>query len=146
MKLKYLGIGILAGMVVFLAFGIPTAVIPTGIFTRMVPPGILDYMFLVVTSAMLGAYVSLYIYGRRTCSKDYAAAGGAVPAFLAVSCPACSVILVSLFGMSAVTMYIEPLRPVLGIIGIGILAVALYLKARSISSGACSGRKFKERK
>ncbi len=146
MKLKYLGIGILAGMAIFLAFGIPTAVIPTGLFTRMVPAGILDYIFLIVTSAMLGAYVSLYLYGRRTCSKDYAAAGGAVPAFLAVSCPACSVILVSLFGMSAVMIYFEPLRPVLGIIGTVILAAALYLKAKSISYRVCSGRKFKEGK
>lgn len=135
-ELKYIFIGTLFSILIFLIFGVVMALIPNNIFKRMFPPTIIDYTFLIMTSAMLGTYLSLYFYGKQKAygKEDYAAAGGALPSILAFSCPLCNALLVSLLGTSAILAFIEPFRPVFGIFGIGILGIAMYLKIKSIKS------------
>lgn len=135
-KLRYIFIGILTSVIIFLIFGIVMALIPNNFFVRMFPPTIIDYIFLFSTSVMLGAYFSLYFYGKQEVygKEDYAAAGGALPSILAFSCPLCNALLVSLLGAATILAFIEPLRPVFGIFGIGILGFALYLKVKNLKS------------
>lgn len=135
-ELKYIFIGVSTATLIFLMFGIVTALIPNNLFGRMFPPTIIDYIFLITTSAMLGAYFSLYFYGRQNTyrKEDYAAMGGSLPSIFAFSCPLCNVLLVSLLGATTILVFFEPLRPVFGIFGVGILGLALYLKVQSIKS------------
>lgn len=129
-------IAFLTSLVTFLIFGSITSLVPNPFFTRMFPPTFLDFTFLTLTSLMLGTYVSLHFYHKekvRSLGKcDYAAVGGTVSSFLAFSCPVCNLLLVSLFGATALLTYFQPLQPVLGFLGIIILGLAIFFKVRSI--------------
>jgi len=142
MNYRYIFIGILAFIVSLVAFGIPTAIIPNQIYKRMIPATYLDWVFLVIISAMLGTYIGLYFYGKKTKqndSKEDAMAGGsAITSFFALSCPVCISFLVAIFGTTALLMYYEPFRPVLGFMTLGVLSTALYLKINSIKEGCKS--------
>ncbi len=129
---KSVMIGILSGLATFLIFGIPTALIPTGIYIRMIEATLLDYYFFLLSSVLIGVYVGLWHHNKYNSrqSGNISVLGGGVSSFLAVSCPICNVILVSLIGVSSVMVFIEPLRPVIGIIGIALLGIAVYYKYR----------------
>jgi len=128
--LKYICIGLFVSIVVFLLYGIPTDLIPNKYFIRMVSVKLTDYIFLSFTSIMLGTYIALSYYDKKTNKKcDYTAYGGAVAGIFAVGCPICNVALISLFSATAILTYFEPYRPILGFLTIGILGTALYFKA-----------------
>jgi uncharacterized membrane protein len=130
-KIKYWIIGILASIVLFLLFGIPTNLIPNPWFNRMVEKTTLDYFFLVAASALLGSYIGVHFYKKnvsKTC--DVATYSGGIGSFLAFSCPICNKILILLFGATALLTYFEPYRPYLGAISISLLNAALYSKLK----------------
>jgi hypothetical protein len=54
--------------------------------------------------------------------------GGALPAFLGFSCPICNALLVAVFGASALMYYFEPVRHIVGIIGVTALSLVIYIK------------------
>lgn len=138
-NMKYVLIGVVLSFVIFLILGIFTALVPSNLFIRMISVTTIDYIFLILTSIMLGSYFALHFYSKDIHKKinskeDYVATGGAIPSIFAFSCPICNIILVLLFGATVVLTYFDPLRPVLGAIGIGILGLALYLKIKNIRS------------
>jgi len=121
--LKHIGIWLFVSVLAIFLFGIPTALIPTGFYKRMLPPSWLDYLFLVSVSLLVGANVSLYFYkkhGKKTCA---AAGAGSIFGFFSMSCPTCVGWLVALFGSAALLAYFEPVRPILGAISVLVLAV-----------------------
>ncbi len=129
-EIRSITIGFFSGLGILLVFGIPTALIPIGVYTRMIQVTLLDYFFLLASSALIGVYAGLWNHSRRRGKQtgNAAAMGGGVSSFLAVSCPVCNVLLVSLIGVSSVMVFVEPLRPVLGIAGIVLLGTAVYYK------------------
>ena len=129
---KYVFIGIIASIVIFLIYGIPTDLIPNKYFIRMIPIELTDYIFLSFTSIMLGTYIALSYYDKKAKKCDYTAYGGAVVGIFAVGCPICNVALISLFSATTILTYFEPYRPILGYLTIGILGSALYFKASQI--------------
>lgn len=134
---------IIVSTFLFTAFGTITAVIPNNFFSRMTPTGILDYGFLVLTSALLGTYIVLHFFYRKKHSisqrNRYTAFIGAVPSIFSFSCPVCNILLVYLFGVTGVLLYFEPLRPLFGFLGIGILTLTLCFKIQDIRGcSACS--------
>lgn len=133
-KSKPVLIGLAVAVLFFLSIGIPTAMIPTGLFARMLEVTLLDYLFLVLVSGLIGSYVGLHLYRKRVNvnKQDYAATGGGIVGILAVSCPICNVFLVSLLGASFIMLYIEPSRPILGLIAVAVLGSLVYLKARNL--------------
>ena len=133
-KLKYVGIALLAFAGFVLLFGIPTALIPTPWFTRMVSARSADYVFLLLNSALIGAYIGVHTYEKHERSKkgDAMATTGGIANILAVGCPICNKVLVALLGASAVMVYVEPIRVWLGIFSAGFVGVALWFKIRSV--------------
>lgn len=133
-KSKYVLLGLVVGIMVFLIFGTVTALIPNSYFTRMILSKPLDYAFLTLTSILLGAYAGLHFYGKKISSKkeDVVLAGGTISGIFSFSCPICNTILVSLFGVTFVSAYFEPLRPALGVLGIGVLLAVVYMKLQSL--------------
>ncbi len=132
-KLKAAGIALLSFVGLVLLFGVPTALIQTPWFSRMTPPRSLDYVFLLVNSALLAAYIGLYYYEKHTSSKrsDSFATGGSLFNILAVGCPICNKLLVALLGFSAVLTYIEPARAWFGLLSTALVSVALVAKAKT---------------
>ena len=123
---------------IVLLFGIPTALIQTPFipYVRMIPVTMVDYLFLLTNSILLGAYITLHFSLKQGSGKcNYAAVGGGTTSFLAVSCPICNVILVSLFGATALLTYFEPFRAELGFMAVVILVIAIIFKVKSSNTG-----------
>lgn len=134
--LKYVGFGLLAFVGFVLLFGIPTALIPTPWFSRMIPARTLDYVFLLLNSGLIGAYIGVHAYEKHERSKrgDVLATTASLTNILAVGCPICNKILVALIGASAIMTYIEPARVWFGIVSAGLVGVALFLKIKNLRS------------
>ncbi len=136
-KLKTLSIilGSVSALVIFAAFGIITVLLPNGIFIRMSPVYFYDYIFLVLTALLSGAYIGLWYYTKKTQTKcNYAATGGAVGGFLSFGCAICNKILILLLGVTGVVTYFMPLQPVLGIISLILLSYAVYMQSKFLIS------------
>lgn len=141
---KPLMMGMLTGVATFLILGVPTALLPTGIFTRMIAPSLLDYVFLVLISAMLGAFIGFYVRRKRNGGReDTAAAGGTLIGALAIICPICNALLVSVFGAAFLLAWFDPARMFLGIISVLVLAGALYIKVKGNDCVNCNDRSKK---
>lgn len=118
---------LLYSLALFLLLGIPTALLPNPIipYIRMTPATPLDYLFLLTTSLLAGAY--LVLPAKTSCPNKTALGGGAL-GFLAFSCPICNHILVLALGMSLMSAVVDPLRPLLWLLSIAILSYAIEKK------------------
>ncbi|HLD41979.1 MAG TPA: hypothetical protein VJB06_03005 [archaeon] len=131
-------IGTFFAIVVFLIFGILTAVIPNPIFIRQIPVNIFDFVFLFSTSVLIGAYISLSIPDKKLEGQTtYGIFAGTLGGILAFGCPICNALLVSLFGASALLTYFDPLRPILGTVSVIILSLMVYWKSRLRNCKIC---------
>ncbi|MBI2232614.1 MAG: hypothetical protein HYU56_01735 [Candidatus Aenigmarchaeota archaeon] len=126
-------IGSLAALAIFSAFGIITALVPNELFIRMTPVYFYDYIFLILTSVLSGAYIGLWYYAKKTrTSCNYAATGGAVGGFFSFGCAICNKLLILLLGLSGVAAYFMPIQPVLGAISIALLTYAVYMQSKAV--------------
>lgn len=129
--------------VLALAFGIPTALIPTPYYTRMTPVTFIDYFYLVAISSLLAFYLSLFVFSKlkskiRDRSKVLGWSGG-ILGFLSFACPVCNVLLVSLFGSALLLTYFEPIRAYVGVMAIVLLLLAIMVKRRKDTCENCCG-------
>ncbi len=118
----------------FIVLGIVTVLIPNKFFVRMAQINYLDYIFLVLTSILLGTYVSFYRYQKKHSNKTCTAAayGGGIFGFLGFGCVVCNKLLVLLLGVAGALTYVEPYRPFIGSVGIGLMSYAVYNKGKHI--------------
>lgn len=125
----------LGGMVVaLLAMGIPTDVVPNPWFTRMTSVRTLDVVFLVLTSLLLGPLIATYLSSTLAKSIKTSAKAGLLSGplgWFAIGCPICNKIIVALLGVSGALNYFEPIQPLLGLLGVGLAAAALYVRLSS---------------
>ncbi|APW98401.1 hypothetical protein CHINAEXTREME_11675 [Halobiforma lacisalsi AJ5] len=144
--------GTATGVGVFLLFGLVTGLIPNPLYVRMVPRTPTDYLFLTLTALLAGIYIAQRVATEvvstelegddgsetgDTSGEDRLAFGGLVGGFLAVGCPICNVVLLTLFSSSALMTYFDPLRPLLGAVSVALLAGLIYLRhSRSCSTCA----------
>ena len=56
--------------------------------------------------------------------------GAGLASTFAVGCPVCNKIVVALVGVSGALRYFEPLQPVMGAVGVVLLAVMLVVRLR----------------
>ncbi len=127
-NIKFFLIGVTSAIIIFLILGIPTRVIPNNFYTRMIPSTKLDLFFLITISLMLGIYIGLFFYlkDKKKKQKNAAAYTGAAGSFLAIACPVCIQLLVLIFGATALMTYLQPSRPYIGFLSIGLIGFGLY--------------------
>ncbi len=136
---RAIGWGIAAGSGVFALFGLVTGLIPNPLYVRMVPRTPVDYLFLTLTALLASVYTAQRVAtdvpqsglegeDGDTSSEDRWAVGGLVGGFLAVGCPICNVFLLALFSSSALMTYFDPLRPLLGVVSVALLAGLIYTR------------------
>ena len=127
-------VGIASSTILFLVFGMVTSIIQNPFFIRMTPVRWLEWTSLIVTSSLIGIYIGLTYYGRKTATKkcNVTATAGGVFGFLTFGCSICNKILVLLLGVTGVLTYFEPVRPALGVLSIGLLGTAVVYKAKKI--------------
>ena len=133
LKTRSVLIGSMAALSILTAFGTITALVPNELFVRMTPVYFYDYIFLILTSVLTGAYAGLWYYTKKTQAKcNYAAAGGALGGLFSFGCAICNKLLILLLGLSGVAAYFMPIQPVLGVISIALLAYAVYMQSKAV--------------
>lgn len=122
-------------VVIFGVVGTVTALWPNPLFIRMTPTAGFEAWLLTAESLLMGLY-----FGLRSpaCSMRLAGSGG-VLGFLGVACPVCNKLLMLLFGGSILMTYFEPIRPMVGGLGLALALVALWLKLRQRAQMITSG-------
>jgi hypothetical protein len=133
-----------ASVLVALAIGLPTDVIPNPVFGRPVPVTWWSYPTLLLTAVLGGLLAATYLADRSAtpASLDDVDAptrrGGiaGLLSFFAVGCPVCNKLVVIALGTTGARQWFEPVQPVLAVASIVLLAWAL--RARLRSSTACS--------
>lgn len=113
----------------FVFTGVVTGLLPVGVFDRMVPRAPLDYLFLVLTSLLLGVYL-LQRSMLEECGGDGCAYTGGFAGFFAVACPQCNALLLLFFGSSWLATYVDPLRPLVGGVAVTLFLGVIYLRHR----------------
>ena len=137
LKLKSAIIGILVALIIFFIFGVVTVLIKNPFFIRMTPVYWYDYVFLVLTSILSGAYIGLWHYNKNNQKNinpkcDYAATGGAVGGFFSFGCAICNKLLIWILGLSGVIAYFMPIQPILGVISMILLGYAVYMQIKNL--------------
>lgn len=116
---------------VAVAIGVPTDVLPNPWFTRMTPATTSNYIFWVASSVLTGALLATYLLPRVKRNRIAAAgAGSGYLGVLAVGCPVCNKLIVSLLGVSGAFNYFAPIQPLLGAAGLALAALALAIRLR----------------
>ncbi|SIR91678.1 hypothetical protein SAMN05421858_4504 [Haladaptatus litoreus] len=113
----------------FFLFGVVTGLLPNPLYVRMVPRTLFDYTFLILTALFAGIYVAQQPTTDRS-GNDRLALGSTIIGFLAFSCPICNVFLLALFSNSILMTYIDPYRPLLGVISVLLFVGLLYSRQR----------------
>jgi len=112
--------------VIFGGFGTLTALWDNPLFMRMTPVYRWDFVLLGAEALLLGLYLGLE---GGSCAVKPASIGG-VLAFLGFGCSVCNKILLLIFGSGLLLTYFEPVKHPLGVLGLGVLAWALFKKLR----------------
>ncbi len=132
-----------ASVVVALAIGLPTDVIPNPVFGRPVPVTGWSYPVLIVTAGLSGLLAATYVrqsgVDRFESVEELDGPGragglGGLLSFFAVGCPVCNKVVVLALGTVGARQWFEPVQPVLAILSIVLLAAALRSRVRSEQS------------
>ncbi|MFF3731128.1 hypothetical protein ACFYXM_12600 [Streptomyces sp. NPDC002476] len=115
--------------VAVLLLGVPTALIPTPLFSRSVPPVWWNYPVLVLAGVLSAVVFATYVRTRPVSRRDDATgrslgSAGAVLSFLAVGCPVCNKVVLLLLGASGALSYWAPLQPAIAVLSLVLLAEA----------------------
>ncbi len=128
-----MAIGSLVSLSIFFSFGVISVLIPSGFFIRMTPVHFYDYILLVLTAALSGAFAGLWYYSKKSSRKcSSAATGGALGGFFAFGCAICNKLLVLVLGLALTTNYFMPFQPILGILSIILLSYAVYMQSKTV--------------
>lgn len=120
-----------------LIVGIPTAVIPNPLFTRMTPTRPADYVFWAISAVLLGLLGASYVVRPSDASGlENKAAGGGFLSILAVGCPICNKLVVLALGVSGALTYFAPVQPLIGLVSVVLLVYALRLRLQHMQ-GVC---------
>jgi hypothetical protein len=134
---RYLLTTAAATALVAVLIGLPTDLLPNPWFTRVVDSTPFDYVVWGLTSLLTGALLATYALpaaapdpsGRR------AGLGAGILGWLAVGCPVCNKLVVTLLGTSGALTYFAPLQPFLGVLAIALSATALGVRLNSFLTG-----------
>ncbi len=121
----------LAAGLALLVLGVPTAIIDTPLFVRMIPIRTQDYIIWAASAALFGLLAGTFGVARQHRANRAALSGG-VLSYLAVGCPICNKVILAMLGSSGALTYFAPVQIYLGLFSLGLLAFALYLRLRGL--------------
>lgn len=116
-----IGDGIIVAGFSLAAIGTVTAVWANPFFTRMTPIGLWEIPSLLIVAALAGVFAAVR---RPVCTNGKAGLGG-LASFLGIACPTCNKILMLIFGGEALLRWFDPVRPLVTVLGIGLLCLAI---------------------
>ena len=111
--------------------GLPTALLPSSLFTRMTPVTWWSWPVWSATALLGGLVAATYVRtADRAGRGGGAGAGGGLLSTLAVGCPVCNKLVVAVLGVTGAMQWWAPLQPLLGVASVGLLAWALRTRIR----------------
>jgi hypothetical protein len=117
-----------------LVLGLPTDVIPNPVFGRPVPVTWWSYPVLIASAVLGGLLLATYVRDgdapARQESLSRLGSFGGVLSFFAIGCPVCNKVVVIALGTTGALTWFEPVQPWLGVISLGLLAVAVRSRLR----------------
>lgn len=118
--------------------GVPTDLIETSLFTRMIAAQPRDYVLWVLTALLGGLLLGSFAarVGTGVTGEGKALSSGLL-SYLAVGCPICNKAVVLLLGVSGALTWFAPLQLYIGLASLALMAWALRLRLRALA-GSCA--------
>jgi hypothetical protein len=142
-SLRRWGAAIGGSVLVALAIGLPTEMIPNPVFHRMLPTEWWNRPAWLVTSLLAGLLLATYVREPDDAAPATTSRRGGLGGFLAffaVGCPICNKLIVAAIGTSGALNWFAPAQPVLAVTAIVLLAVSLRSRLRSARACAFDAR------
>ena len=135
--------GLLAAVGTLLLIGVPSDIIPTGIFGREVPVRGWEYPVLGATALLTGAWFSIgrtedaacALPEQRPAERGTLMSVSVFAAWFAVACPVCNKIVLLVLGTSGAMGIWAPAQPYLAVISLVALTAAVVWKWRTKLDG-----------
>jgi hypothetical protein len=121
-------------VVVALAVGLPTDVIPNPIFGRPVDVTWWSYPSLIITSILGGLLLGTYVSDQQLVTRERTGIAGGLLGFFAIGCPVCNKLVVIALGTSGALDWFAPTQPLLALVSMALLAVALRQRLHGATS------------
>lgn len=128
---------LVAGIGVAVLVALPTAVIPNPIFGRAIEVTWWSYPVVLASGLLGGLLIATYIREPGAEEIDKAAKVGTVGGFLAffaVGCPVCNKLVLLALGTSGAMTWFAPLQPFLAVASVLVMAWALRIRLRGMTS------------
>ncbi|NYF98332.1 hypothetical protein [Janibacter cremeus] len=113
---------------------VPTAMVPTPIFSRDVPTTAWAWPVLTLTSVLAGMVTATYVARRDPDEGGQRGSRlgmvGAFATFFAVGCPVCNKLVLLALGYAGALQYFAPVQPLIAATAIGVLLWALVVRVR----------------
>ncbi len=127
-------VAVVVGALAALVMGIPTGVVPTSFYIRMTPVTWWDYPVWALSAVLAGLIAATYVrvggFAAAAPDRSRRTIGATLLSTFAIGCPICNKLIVAAIGVSGALTYWAPLQPVLGVLGVGLLAAALGVRLR----------------
>lgn len=120
-----------------LAIAIPTALIPTPVFGREIPPTAWSYWALALSAVLSGLLTATYVATpeeARVRRDGRLGMAGAFVTFFAVGCPVCNKLVLLALGYTGAIQFFEPIQPYLAGGAVVLLAWAFVARVRRENS------------
>lgn len=132
---------LVASLVVTLAVGIPTDVIPNPVFGRPIEVTWWSYPILVITAVLGGLLAATYVrpdgLGVDADELDTPGTAGGIGgllSFFAIGCPTCNKLVIIAVGSTGALDWFAPAQPMLAVASVVLLAWALRTRLRNAAS------------
>ena len=126
-----------AAVLTVLVMAVPTALIPTPVFGREIPPTPWAWPVLLVSAALSGLLFATYVRERGSVDPPPEGAGvdgrgtaGALLTFFAVGCPVCNKLVLLALGYAGALQWFAPVQPYLAGLAIVLMMWALVVRLR----------------
>lgn len=126
--LRQASLAVAIAIATFIVLGTVSALWPNPFFMRMTPTAGFEIAILSVQSILAGLYIGIE---APPCASRTAGAGS-ILGFLGVACPVCNKLLVLAVGPALLLQYFEPVRLYVGLLGVALIAYAVWRKASGI--------------
>lgn len=120
----------------FLVMGIAGETLPGASYGRVVPVEWWNYVTLLISPLLIGLIAGTFVADPRASEARFrgartGAGAGAFVGTVAMACPACSPLAIPLFGAAGVLSFLAPVRWLIALLSVLMLAVTLVLRLRS---------------
>ncbi len=128
-------LAVAAAALTLVIIAVPTEIIANPFFRRMTEVRAQDYAFWALTGVLVGLIAGTYAAGATGAAKGGVFSGGFL-SYLAVGCPVCNKVVVTLIGTSGALTFFAPAQLFIGLASVALLGATLLYRVRALTQ-AC---------